>query len=388
ESTGVRPDRVRSVHDLVRLPIPGRRAIEDAGESIISRPFLKLFHSHLGIVRHSGGSSGGPQLEVHADPRSWQRLDAIYFRALAALGYHPWVPMAYFWGAPFDRRAHNFLGIMPKVGVPAQLDEAGQLAVLEQNPGIWWYYHPTSLFPLARRFPDRMRAIAPGRIIVHAELTSNSMRAAIADVMGRPVFDQYGTSEFNRMAWTCPSGEGYHLDADSIVLEVLRDDGSPARPGEVGRAVVTGLLNRMMPLVRYELGDLLVPSERRCTCGRTLPMIERIEGRWRDRHVLPDGGTRTPRELLEPGAMVDGVELYRVTIERADRLEVEFVTSASDARRAAISAELHRRYSALCPGAEVTVRHVQDIQKAPGGKRALVRNRVIPTTPTFAALQS
>jgi len=146
--------------------------------------------------------------------------------------------------------------------------------------------------------------------------------------------------------------------------------------------VVTGLLNKMMPLVRYELGDLVVPSDRKCPCGRSLPMLESLEGRWRDRYLLPGGGTRTPRELLEPGGAVDGVELFRVTVETAAKVRVEYVSSLAEKSpaRAKLETALRLRYRAVCPDAEVVLDRVADIEKAPGGKRVLLRNRV-PAAP-------
>src|SRR5258706_12022600 len=101
------------------------------------------------------------------------------------------------------------------------LDEEAQLLILEQNPGIWWYYHPTSLFPLARRFPARLRATSPTRIISHAEPMPSSIQRAIEDATGQPVYDQYGTSDFNRMAWQFREKRGYHLDTDSVIVEIL-----------------------------------------------------------------------------------------------------------------------------------------------------------------------
>jgi phenylacetate-CoA ligase len=327
----------------------------------------------------SGGSSGGPQLQIHSDEASWSRLDGFYYRAFQALGYRPWIPLAYFWGAPFKRRSHNYLGLMPKIGVPAMLDEASQLLILEQNPGIWWYYHPTSLFPLARRFPARLRDTKPTKIICHAELMPSSMQRAIEEVVGQPVYDQYGTSEFNRMAWQCREKRGYHLDADSVIVEILNESGQPARPGEVGRIVATGLINRMMPLIRYELGDLAVASDRRCSCGRSLPMIERIEGRLKDVFVLPDGGKRTPREMLEPFASIDGVEQYRVTIQDPRLVELTLVSSRSDFD--ALGEECRRRFELLCPGVALDLKRANTLDKAPTGKRVLIRNRVA-TAPT------
>jgi phenylacetate-CoA ligase len=382
---GVSPSSVRTLEDLRRFPVPSRRQIEDDPSSIVSREHLELHRAGTGYIRRSGGSSGGPQLEIHSDAGSWSRLDGFYYRAFAALGYRPWHSLAYFWSAPFKKRAHNLLGLMPKVGVPAMLDEGAQLAILEQNPGIWWYYHPTSLFPLAKRFPERLRATRPARVICHAELLPDSMRAVIEDVMGAPVFNQYGTSEFNRMAWECPEKRGYHIDADSVIFEIVDDDGRPVRPGETGRVIATGLINRMMPLIRYELGDLVVASDRRCACGRTLPMIERIEGRQKDVFPLPDGGRRTPREMLEPWATLPGVEQFRVTVESSESVKLEVVTRATDL--STLVAEARKRFEVLCPGVAFSVERIADIEKAPTGKRVLIRNplraRARGTRPEF-----
>ncbi|MCA9595561.1 MAG: phenylacetate--CoA ligase family protein [Myxococcales bacterium] len=371
---GVDPSSIQSLSDLAKLPIPNRKSIEENPRDIVARRYLHVFDEGTGYIRMSGGSSGGKQLLVHSDPDSWTRLDGFYYRAFGALGYRPWTPLVYFWSAPFKRRTHNVLGIMPKIGVPAHLDEESQLLLLEQNPGAWWYYHPTSLFPLVRMFPERMRATAPDRVIVHAELCTQSMKATIEDVMQRPVYDQYGTSEYNRMAWQCSAHQGYHVDADSVIMELLDDDNRPVKPGEIGRAVVTGLINRMMPLIRYELGDLLVASDRRCSCGRTLPMIERVEGRMKDVLTLPGGGRRTPREQLEPFGRIAGLDLFRLTINAPDRAELDIVTRESDT--SAIEAECRKRFGEACPGVRLDVKRVDTIEKAPTGKRVLLRNRI------------
>src|SRR5262249_22049091 len=75
---------------------------------------------------------------------------------------------------------------------------------------------------------------------------------------------------------------------DGVYVEVLRD-GRPARPGEAGSVVVTDLSNRAMPILRYQVGDVAVLSDRRCPCGRGLPLLERLEGRGAD-YVLTGAG--------------------------------------------------------------------------------------------------
>ena len=76
--------------------------------------------------------------------------------------------------------------------------------------------------------------------------------------------------------------------AESVLVEILNDDGTPCAPGEIGRVVVTALQNFATPLIRYEVGDYAEASAP-CPCGRGLPVIRRIMGRVRNLLVLPDG---------------------------------------------------------------------------------------------------
>ena len=63
--------------------------------------------------------------------------------------------------------------------------------------------------------------------------------------------------------------EGLHVDVEPSG----RSDG-------FGDVIVTDLLNRAMPLIRYRIGDVaaLSPASR-CRCGRALPRLSRVEGR-------------------------------------------------------------------------------------------------------------
>jgi phenylacetate-CoA ligase len=82
------------------------------------------------------------------------------------------------------------------------------------------------------------------------------------------------------MAYSCPQDHGLHLNILQYYIEILRDDLSPCSPGEPGQVHVTTLTNYSMPLIRYRIGDMAVPAQSvQCTCGRGLPLIERVEGR-------------------------------------------------------------------------------------------------------------
>lgn len=93
---------------------------------------------------------------------------------------------------------------------------------------------------------------------------------------GLPVWDLYSAQETGIIATQCPDNPHYHTMAESLMVEVLRDDDSPCEPGEIGRIVVTPLHNAVMPLIRYEIGDYAELGDNTCSCGRGLPVLKRI----------------------------------------------------------------------------------------------------------------
>src|SRR5262249_18305868 len=113
-------------------------------------------------------------------------------------------------------------------------------------------------------------------------------RKSIEQVFDCKVTNRYGCEEVSLIACECERHEGLHVNADGVYVEIIRN-GRVARPGESGSVVVTDLTNRAMPILRYQVGDVAVVSDRRCDCGRGLPLLERLEGREADYVVTPAG---------------------------------------------------------------------------------------------------
>ena len=53
--------------------------------------------------------------------------------------------------------------------------------------------------------------------------------------------------------------------------------------------ICTGLINPDMPLIRYRIGDCGTISDETCDCGKTLPLMGKIEGRNDDVLYTTDG---------------------------------------------------------------------------------------------------
>jgi phenylacetate-CoA ligase len=105
------------------------------------------------------------------------------------------------------------------------------------------------------------------------------VRDKVEQVFGAPIFNRYGSREVGDMASECDHHHGLHVVPNTHYIEILREDGTPCEPGETGEIVVTLLSNYAMPLIRYRIGDRGAWATQACTCGRNLPLLERVEGR-------------------------------------------------------------------------------------------------------------
>jgi phenylacetate-CoA ligase len=130
-------------------------------------------------------------------------------------------------------------------------------------------------------------------------------------VFGVSPVSLYGLSELGYVAWQCERREGFHVGADTHVVEIRRD-GETAGAGELGTIVVTDLLNRTMPFLRYDTGDLAIAAAGPCPCGSPLPLLASIEGRAAGAVLLGGGRILTTRTIVNHLAGVLRLGEYRL----------------------------------------------------------------------------
>lgn len=124
---------------------------------------------------------------------------------------------------------------------------------------------------------ENISSVRPTSFITDGEALPEEHKRVSEDYLCSRIFNNYRCREFSAFAHECEARSGYHIDAESYIIEILKD-GVLAAPGEIGEIVITDLNNYCMPLIRYRTGEFAVAMEpqHRCRCGRGLPMIGRI----------------------------------------------------------------------------------------------------------------
>ena len=188
---------------------------------------------------------------------------------------------------------------------------------------------------------------------------------SVREVFGARHIDIYGASEVGTFAYQCPTGSNLHVAAETTLVEILRDDGKPARVGEIGHVVATALYSYAMPMIRYDVGDLAQVGAP-CVCGRALPNIDRVLGRTRDVFRFRGGVARWPRGLNVLTNYIDFVQV-QIVQHSLERIEVRYVPGAGGGRADEAGAARFLR-SILSPDIAVDFTAVPSLSRSPSGK--------------------
>jgi len=229
------------------------------------------------------------------------------------------------------------------------------------------YTIPSNLDGLVEAFERRAVRLPSLRLIfTGGEVLDDSIRERARRILGVEIRDNYGSTEAF-IAWQCPAGS-YHVNAEHVIVEIVDEANRPVAAGEMGRILITTLENRLMPLIRYEIGDYAIASgDAVCSCGRTLPTIGRIIGRGINLFRMPDGRLVSPWPLVGPLKAHREIEQFQIVQESVDRFVVRYVSH----QPLEISAQEHIRQGfarILAIDAKVAFERMTSIERTAGGK--------------------
>jgi len=215
--------------------------------------------------------------------------------------------------------------------------------------------YPSSLEILARfcieanRMPKwRLRSVW-----FSSEPMFEHQREVITHVFRAPIRGFYGSAERIISAAECETGS-YHFSLVDGYME-----------GQFGRlemsepAIITTLINRFMPLIRFKLGDAIqARPDARCSCGRTLPVMDPVVTKHEDWVETPSGRRVSPSVLTWAFKDIQG--LRRSQIVQVDEQTVEVHIDTDESQFGSAEKLLSDRLDKMFFG-EMTVRCVQDV---------------------------
>ena len=379
---GLKPRHIRTAADLSRIPITTREDLQNARpDQLIARG---VSAGSL-IVRQTSGSSGKP-LSVR---RTW--LEERIHNALAArtlrsyglriTGRHCYVmsPRG-FRDNRLLQRAAELLGLWRHHDVVNCFQSPEEMLrnLLELRPDAISGF-PVVLARLSQAVSqEALRSLKVRFLTTGGEVMTPLMRRQISEGFGAPVHDVYGSQEFHLLAWECPQGGDFHVADDGLVLEVVRGDAA-VEEGETGEVVGTNLHSFAMPIIRYQLGDVVTRGTEPCPCGQPFSTIRAIRGRMRDYFLLPGDRVVHPYQLaFAVGAeqeIAPWIREFQMVQERQDLVVmrvIPFFPPSPD-----ILAGLQRRTrDVLGDGVTFEVSLVSQLELDPSGKFRVYRSLV------------
>jgi phenylacetate-CoA ligase len=209
------------------------------------------------------------------------------------------------------------------------------------------YGYASSLALLAAHLLDRKTELRLPRLKVvctTGEPLFDYQRKLINTAFGSPVANEFGSRDIGFTAHETPEAQML-LISESIILEVLDEQGQPVPPGETGEAVMTALESFAQPFIRYRTGDMVRMSDESCRAGRGLDVIAEVLGRSTDFVVRSDGTIMHALAVIYVLRAVEGVAEFKIIQHALYDFQVLVVPNASwqDSSRVEIEKGLYKR---------------------------------------------
>ncbi|WP_159149299.1 hypothetical protein [Dietzia lutea] len=258
-------EHLRGIRKLEEFPVVNKATIKEAGDR-----FIATGTDILSCTTASTSGSTGTPFSILHDRRKRRRVsaDAIYWGRQA--GYELGLPLAHLkvWSdrnriTPATRRFRNIIPIDTTKLTGEEILAA--LTAAARNRPLSVISYASSLDLLARSlesetFNGTRRSPLPriASIVAQSEHLPSEARRLLREHLGVDPVSRYGLEEIGIVGQQARNGNNdYRVNSSSVVVEILEDASpEPAPPGRVGRIVVTELINRAQPLIRYDTGDL------------------------------------------------------------------------------------------------------------------------------------
>ena len=335
DKAGVRPEDIRSLDDIVKLPFTDK---EDMREQY---PYGTFAVPMSEIVRiHASSGTTGKQKVVGYTKNDIDMWSECIARCLASTGMTKGdiLHVAYGYGL-FTGGLGLHYGA-ERIGATVIPVSSGntmrQIQILVD-------FKPTALActpSYALHLADELATYGVTKEqlnlkvgIFGAEPWTLAMKQQIEDKLGLKAFDIYGLSETMGpgVSMSCDAGDLLHIQSDHFIAEIVDPETKKTLPeGSIGELVFSSVTKEGTPLLRYNTHDLTRLFYEPCACGRTTVRMDKIMGRADDMLIIRGVNvfpTQIEAILLNYGEVEPHYMIYVDRIHNLDRMEVQIEMS-------------------------------------------------------------
>ncbi len=377
---GIRPEKIKTAKDLCRIPFLTKKQLRDRFWDFLPRELPAC------RISRTSGSTGIP-ICIFSDRNSRMFNSAAVIRYRRALGIGLagktiLTPLKTA-NEPYNKKAHwTFLQgihktyyINPYVDSPENAEYAKRLLNKLHRPAL------IGITPAIRALACRVKDgvfphFRPSAVLTTGESLSPLLRDLLESTFDTKVADIYACNEAGDVAWQCQRSAGYHINADNVIVEIVKN-GESVEDGQIGEVVITNLNRYAMPIIRYKNGDLARLTHELCPCGCKLPMIAEILGRTGEDIFLPNGKTMSWNQLKSP---MNHPQIRQFQLVQNDdgTLTIRYVAEPGVNTEQIESLLLVRYKDILGPSIVIEIDRINEIAPASSGKSKLVISNYKP----------
>jgi phenylacetate-CoA ligase len=377
---GIRPEDIKDLCDISRLPLLTRDDVREAGVDLLSSKYPKrsLIHGH------TSGTTGSP-LSFYWDKQTCIYTNAVDWRQKSLAGVHYGDKLAMFLGRtivptnktkpPFWQydRIHNTLWMssfhLSEIFLPFYYEK------LRQYRPVAIEGYPSTIYIIARYLRATGKKLPVKAVFTSSETLLPFQRELIEERFECKVFDFFGMAERVAFATQCAEAHEYHLNFEYAINEIIDSEGVTVEHGKEGYLVGTSLLNYGMPFIRYKTSDITAIISGICSCGRHMPRFKGVTTKAEDIVVTPEGKLVSSSVLTHPFKPLDSVHESQLVQEKIDFLKVKIVPriSFSENDSAKLVDALRERVG---PTMRIEVDIVESIPRTKAGKLRWVISKI------------
>lgn len=287
EDAGVKPEDIKTLKDLAKLPFVTKQDMRDNypfGLFAVDRDSLVRIHA-------SSGTTGKPTVVGYTenDLKTWTECVAR-IACMGGASSHDTAQICFGYGM-FTGALGLHYGL-EKIGAAIVPSSTGN----SQKQIMYMQDFETSLLVATPSYALRLAEVAnemgvnPTKdlkvkiALVGSELLTDAMREEMHKVWGDDILitSNYGMSELMGpgVSGECLEHCGMHINEDYFIPEIIDPKTGEVLPvGEQGELVITCIKKEGLPLIRYRTKDITRLFYEKCKCGRTFCRMENLSGR-------------------------------------------------------------------------------------------------------------